>query len=173
MNETVVTMCGNLVTEVRSTKTPGGVAFASFRMGSSSRRYDRRSQVWADADPIYVTVNCWRTLAENVSGSLGRGEPVIVTGKLKIRSFTKDDGSTREVLEVEATTAGHDLNRGTSAFHRRAREVADDDRQENVESTIAATVADAEPLEREGGGQVVDLERAQSQRPAAASAAAG
>ena len=171
MNETVVTMCGNLVTDVRSTTTPGGVSFASFRMGSSSRRYDRRSQVWTDADPIYVTVNCWRALAENVSGSLGRGEPVIVTGKLKIRSFTKEDGTAREVLEVEAVAVGHDLTRGTSAFHRRKQEVVEEDRQENVESTIAATVADAEPLERDGG-KVLDLDRAQSERRVSSSAVA-
>jgi single-strand DNA-binding protein len=171
MNETIVTMCGNLVTDVRSTTTPGGVSFASFRMGSSSRRFDRRTQVWVDADPIYVTVNCWRALAENVSGSMARGEPVIVTGKLKMRSFTKDDGTTREVLEVEAAALGHDLTRGTSAFHRRKQEVVEEDRQENVESTIAATVAEAEPVEREGG-TVLDLERAQSERRAAPSAAA-
>jgi single-strand DNA-binding protein len=171
MNETVVTMCGNLVTDVRSTTTPGGVSFASFRLGSSSRRFDRGRQAWADADPIYVTVNCWRVLAENVSGSLGRGEPVIVTGRLRIRSLGKDDGSTREVLEIEANTVGHDLSRGTSAFHRRTREVAEDDRPENVESTIAATVADAEPIERDGA-KVLDLERAQPDRRASASAAA-
>jgi single-strand DNA-binding protein len=172
MNETVVTMCGNLVTDVRNTTTPSGISFATFRMGSSSRRFDRRSQVWVDADPIYVTVNCWRALAENVSGSLGRGEPIIVTGRLKIRSFTKDDGTAREVLEVEAAAVGHDLNRGTSAFHRRKQEVVEEDRPENVESTIAATVADAEPLEREGGGTVVDLDRVQSERRASSPAVA-
>jgi single-strand DNA-binding protein len=171
MNETVVTMCGNLVTDVRSTTTSGGVSFASFRLGSSSRRFDRRTQVWADADPIFVTVNCWRALAENVAGSLARGEPVIVTGKLRIRSFSKDNGSHREVLEVEAASVGHDLSRGTSAFHRRSREAVEEDRQENVESTIAATVADAEPLEREGGGTVVDLDQAASHRRESASAA--
>jgi single-strand DNA-binding protein len=172
MNETVVTICGNLASDVRSTTTSGGLAFATFRLGSSSRRFDRRSQVWVDADPIYVSVNCWRALAENVSGSLGRGEPVIVTGRLKIRSFTKDDGATREVLEVEASAVGHDLSRGTSAFHRRTSENTNDDRQENVDSTIAAAVADAESLEREGG-HVVDLERLQSARQPAAAATAG
>lgn len=171
MNETVVTMCGNLASDVRSTTTPGGLAFATFRMGSSSRRFDRRSQAWVDADPIYVSVNCWRALAENVSGSLGRGEPVIVTGRLKMRSFTKDDGVTREVLEVEATAVGHDLTRGTSAFHRRKTETTNDDRPENVDSTIAAAMADAESLEREGG-KVVDLDRAQSDRRSAATATA-
>jgi single-strand DNA-binding protein len=171
MNETVVTMCGNLVTDVRSTTTPGGHSFASFRMGSSSRRFDRRTQAWVDADPIYVSVNCWRALAENVSGSMARGEPVIVTGRLKMRSFTKDDGTTRDVLEVEAAAVGHDLNRGTSAFHRRKQEVVDEDRPENVESTIAATVADAEPLERDGA-KVVDLDRVQSERRVSPSAAA-
>ncbi|HJY25883.1 MAG TPA: single-stranded DNA-binding protein [Actinomycetes bacterium] len=171
MNETVVTMCGNLASDVRSTTTPGGLAFATFRMGSSSRRFDRRSSAWVDADPIYVSVNCWRALAENVSGSLGRGEPVIVTGRLKMRSFTKDDGATREVLEVEATAVGHDLARGTSAFHRRKTETTNDDRPENVDSTIAAAMADAESLERESG-KVVDLDRAQSDRRSAATAAA-
>jgi single-strand DNA-binding protein len=171
MNETVVTMCGNLASDVRSTTTPGGLSFATFRMGSSSRRFDRRNQAWVDADPIYVSVNCWRALAENVSGSLGRGEPVIVTGRLKMRSFTKDDGATREVLEVEATAVGHDLARGTSAFHRRKAETTNDDRPENVDSTIAAAMADAESLERESG-KVVDLERAQSDRRSAATATA-
>jgi single-strand DNA-binding protein len=118
VNETPVTICGNVASDVRHVATDQGLAIASFRIASTERRYERGR--WVDGDTNYLTVTCFRALAENVASSLQKGQPVIVVGKLRIRSWQKDE---RQGLsaEVEAAAVGHDLSRGTAAFRRIVR----------------------------------------------------
>lgn len=117
MNETVVTLVGNVATEIRSARSREGVAVASFRIASTTRRFER-GKGWTDVDTIFVTVVCWRQLAEHVASSLAKGEPVIVTGRLRIRQWSTDDGRSGTAVELEAQAAGHDLSRGVAAFTR-------------------------------------------------------
>jgi single-strand DNA-binding protein len=119
VNEIPVTICGNVASDVRHVTTDQGLAIASFRIASTERRYER-GRGWVDGETNYLTVTCFRALAENAAGSLEKGQPVIVFGKLRIRSWKKDE---RQGLsaEVEAAAVGHDLSRGTSAFRRIVR----------------------------------------------------
>jgi single-strand DNA-binding protein len=110
MNETIVTFTGNVATEVEHRISGRGVHIASFRLASNGRRGERDQL-------LHVTVTCWRQLAENVAGSVARGQPVVVTGRLRVRSRDVDSG--RLVwAEVDAHTVGHDLSQGTAAFRR-------------------------------------------------------
>jgi single-strand DNA-binding protein len=119
VNEIPVTICGNVASDVRYVCTDQGLAIASFRIAATERRYER-GRGWVDGETNYLTITCFRALAENVAGSLQKGQPVVVSGKLRIRSWKKDD---RQGLsaEVEAAAVGHDLSRGTSAFRRIVR----------------------------------------------------
>ena len=70
---------------------------------------------------MFLTVSCWRSLADNLQAcELQRGDPVIVTGKLRIREYVKD-GQRRFSAQIEATTVGHDLSRGIARFQRSQR----------------------------------------------------
>ena len=121
MNQTHITLVGNVVTDVATTTTPGGVETASFRMATTPRRYDRGIGAWVDGDTSYVRVTAWRRLARHVAESLAKGDPVVVHGTMRVREWDGADGQRRTSVDVEAASIGHDLARGTSVFHRAAR----------------------------------------------------
>ena len=120
MNDTRITIVGNLVDEPRLRETKTGVAVASFRIASTSRRFDREQERWVDQDSLFATVTCWRATAENVAASLHKGQPVIVTGRIYSREY-KVDEVLRVSYEVDADAVGHDLSRGQTQFTKIVR----------------------------------------------------
>ena len=120
MNETLVTVVGNVVTEVTEGTTPTGIEFAHFRVASTIRRFDRGIGQWADGDTNYLKVTCWRRLARNVVESVSKGDPVVIQGTLKVREWANDDRRGTSV-EIDANSVGHDLNRGVGRFTRSAK----------------------------------------------------
>lgn len=131
MSEIHTTLVGNIATEVVARTTRSGASVASFRMAVTVRRNDR-DKGWVDGHTSWVTVTCWRALADNVSGSLSIGHQVIVVGRLRVRDWATDDGRRGTAVEVEATSVGHDLSRGTSVFRRADRSRAEGPDDEDV-----------------------------------------
>jgi single-strand DNA-binding protein len=117
MNETIMTIVGNVVDDPRRRETKNGFAVTNFRVASTSRRYDREQERFVDNGTLYVTVTCWRAMAENVDKSVRKGQPVVVHGRYYQREYTVDE-QVRTAYELEATAVGHDLGRGTSHFTR-------------------------------------------------------
>jgi single-strand DNA-binding protein len=116
MNETLVTLVGHVATEPALRITTGGARVTSFRLASTERRFDKAVNGWRDANTTFFTVTTWRTMAENVSSSIVKGQPIVVHGRLRDSSYESKDGQWRTVLEVEAFALGHDLSRGVSEF---------------------------------------------------------
>ncbi|MCU1562584.1 MAG: single-stranded DNA-binding protein [Arthrobacter sp.] len=114
-----ITVRGFVASEIRSSTTPGGVATASFRLGSTERRFDRASSAWVDGNTNWFTVQGYRQLAGNVGCSIKKGQRVIVIGRLKMRSWEKD-GRVYHVAEIDAESVGHDLMWGSANFTRMA-----------------------------------------------------
>jgi single-strand DNA-binding protein len=112
-----MTIVGNVVDDPRRRETKNGFAVTNFRVASTSRRYDREQERFVDNGTLYVTVTCWRSMAENVDKSIRKGQPVVVTGRYYQREYTVDE-QVRTAYELEATAVGHDLGRGTSQFTR-------------------------------------------------------
>lgn len=124
MNDALITVVGFVAAEPHFEVLASGTSLMSLRIGSTPRRFDRDLGQWRDEDPMFLTVSCWRSLADNLQGcDLKRGDPVIVNGKLRIREFTKD-GQKRFSAQIEATTVGHDLSRGIARFQRSQRSAA-------------------------------------------------
>ncbi|MEU3185736.1 single-stranded DNA-binding protein [Streptomyces sp. NPDC006923] len=119
MNDTVVTVVGNVATgvEFRESAT-GGVA--RFRFAVTARRWDREKGEWADGPTSFYTVWAWRTLGANLAASVSVGEPLVVHGRLRVREEERG-GQRRTSVDIDAVAIGHDLTRGTSAFRRVAR----------------------------------------------------
>ncbi len=115
MNETLVTMVGNVASTVSYGQTAAGVPMANFRMAATERRYDRSRGDWVDGDTNWVSVVAWRWLATNVVSSLNKGDPVVVSGRLRVREW-EEGGGRRSAVQIEARVVGHDLGRGTAAF---------------------------------------------------------
>ncbi|GAB6898495.1 single-stranded DNA-binding protein [Kineosporia succinea] len=117
MNDIQVVLRGNIASDPRFITFDDGNCVTSFRLASTSSWYDRERETWVDRRTTYVSVNCRRILAKSAMQSLHKGHPVVITGRLWERSWTKDDRAGR-TLEVEAETVGHDLTFGVSAFTR-------------------------------------------------------
>lgn len=114
-----ITVRGFVATEIKSSTTPGGVPTASFRLGSTDRRYDRASGTWVDGNTNWFTVQGYRQLAGNMGCSIKKGQRVIIVGRLKMRSWEKD-GRIHHVAEINAESVGHDLMWGSANFIRTA-----------------------------------------------------
>ncbi|MGI8613548.1 MAG: single-stranded DNA-binding protein [Nocardioidaceae bacterium] len=123
MSDVHVTMFGYVGSDVEFKDGGGSADRAMFRLGSTPRRLDRPSGVWRDGETVWLTVKAWRGLAHNVAASINKGDPVVVVGKLRTSVWTGHDGEQHRRDVLEATTVGHDLGRGTTAFHRQERAV--------------------------------------------------
>lgn len=141
MHETYVTLSGWLGGNV-DLRDAGGVPVASFRVASTPRRYQRRTETWEDGDTQWYSVNAWRALGDNCAASLRRGDPVVVHGKLSAHTWTNKAGLEVTTFEVEAAFVGHDLNRGTTDFHRR-KQGAEATTSETAAATAAETTEEA------------------------------
>ncbi|UGQ09742.1 single-stranded DNA-binding protein [Yinghuangia sp. ASG 101] len=117
MNDTYVTLVGTVVTDVYSATTPSGVPLARFRFGVSPRKFDRETSTWTYGESSYYSVVAWRRLAEHTLSSVEKGDPLVITGRLNVRTWQRDDHWHTKV-EVEASSLGHDLARGTARFTR-------------------------------------------------------
>jgi single-strand DNA-binding protein len=118
MNDTI-TIKGFVATEITSGTTPGGVATAEFRIASNSRRRDKDGQ-WVDGHTNWFTVQGYRHLAGNMGCSIRKGQPVIVVGTLRIRSWERD-GRVYYSHTIDADAVGHDLTWGTANFTRSSK----------------------------------------------------
>src|ERR671911_416358 len=104
--ETTITLVGNLTADPELRFTPSGAAVANFTVASTPRTFDRQSQEWKDGEALFLRCNVWRQAAENVAESLTRGSRVIVSGRLKQRSFETKEGEKRTVVELEVDEIG-------------------------------------------------------------------
>ena len=116
--DTIITVVGNLTADPELRFTPSGAAVANFTVASTPRIYDRQSGEWKDGEALFLRCNIWRDAAENVAESLTRGARVIVTGRLKQRSFETREGEKRTVVEVEVDEIGPSLRYATAKVNK-------------------------------------------------------
>ena len=119
--DTTITVVGNLTADPELRFTPSGAAVANFTVASTPRIFDRQSSEWKDGEALFLRCNIWREAAENVAESLTRGSRVIVTGRLKQRSFETREGEKRTVFEVEVDEIGPSLRYATAKVNKASR----------------------------------------------------
>lgn len=107
--DTVITIVGNVTGDPELRFTPSGAAVANFTVASTPRAFDRQSNEWKDGETLFMRCSVWRDAAENVAESLQRGTRVIVTGRLKSRSYETKEGEKRTVIELEVDEVGPSL----------------------------------------------------------------
>jgi single-strand DNA-binding protein len=149
MNETMVTVVGNVVSDPTLRVTSGGAKVSSFRLASTERRYDKVAGGWRDGDTTYWQVSCWRRAAENVADSLAKGQPVIVCGRLRERRY-EVEGERRTSLEIDASAVGHDLSRGVARFRKAVASGAGSG--DGREATVTTLPTDPAPVDPPGAG---------------------
>ena len=119
--DTIITVIGNLTADPELRFTPAGAAVANFTVASTPRTFDRQTNEWKDGEALFLRCNIWRQPAENVAESLVRGSRVIVSGRLKQRSFETKEGEKRTVIELEVDEIGPSLRYATAKVNRAQR----------------------------------------------------
>ena len=117
-----VTVVGNLTNDPELRFTPSGDAVANFTVASSTRTLDKATNEWKDGESVFMRCNVWRQYAENVAESLTKGTRVIVTGRLKQRSYETREGEKRQVMELEVDDVGPVLRFATAKVNRVQRQ---------------------------------------------------
>jgi len=145
VNEATISVSGYIATQPKGGWTKDGTRTVSMRLGWTPRRIDKTTGEWVDQPSSFVSVICYRKVAENAALCLRRGDPVVVKGSLRVREY--GDEPKRTAVEVIADTIGHDLSRGITFFRKAT---------EQLEKTVAerelVEAAAREPLpgDREG-----------------------
>src|ERR1700712_3304811 len=116
--ETIITVVGNLTADPELRFTPSGAALASFTIASTPRSFDRNTNEWKDGEALFLRCSLWRQAAENVAESLQKGMRVVVTGRLKQRSYDTKEGEKRTVIELEVEEIGPSLKYATAKVNR-------------------------------------------------------
>ncbi len=119
--ETTITVIGNLTDDPELRFTPSGAAVAKFRVASTPRTMDRQSGEWKDGEPLFLQCNVWRQTAENVAESLVRGARVVVSGRLRQRTYETREGEKRTVMELEVDEIGPSLRYATCKVQKLSR----------------------------------------------------
>jgi single-strand DNA-binding protein len=149
MSETYVTVVGNVATTPEHKVTQSGATLAKFRLATTPRRLDRTTGRWGDGPTSFYTVVCWRALADNLTSSVGKGDPVVVVGRLRVTSWDNDRGS-GTVAEIEGVHVGHDLSKGIAMFRKiRTHRPAEPDRRD-LDGGAGSVRGDLAP--RDAGG---------------------
>ncbi|OLT34361.1 hypothetical protein BJF79_07260 [Actinomadura sp. CNU-125] len=149
INETKITIVGNLVEDPKMRFTATGQPVVNLRIASNARKYNADSGRWEDADVLFLSCSAWRQLAENIAESLERGMKVIVTGRLKQSSYDTAEGEKRTVYEIDAEEVGPSLRTATAKVVRAARQTGGAERSGGFGRA-------AEPAPTGGGGFAAD-----------------
>lgn len=150
-----ITVVGNLVADPELRFTTSGAAVANFRVASTTRTFNRQTGEWEEGDSMFLTCIAWRQMAENVGESLQKGMRVMVSGRLRQRSYDTREGERRTVFEVEVDEVGPSLRYATASVSRNPRNGGQGGGYGGQSGSY-------------GGGQRGGYPQAQQQRPAAA-----
>jgi single-strand DNA-binding protein len=116
--DTYLTLSGNLTSAPKAGESRSGARWARLRVASTARVFDRGESSWRDGDTLFLDVICWRRLAENVMATLQRGDRVLVSGRLRQRSYQDTQGAKHTMMELEAESVGPDLARNPARLLR-------------------------------------------------------
>jgi single-strand DNA-binding protein len=154
--DTQITIAGNLVEDPVLRFTPSGQPVASFRVASTPRFRDNATGEWKDGDALFLACNVWRQAAENVAESLTRGMRVIVSGRLRQRSYETKEGEKRTVYEVEVDEVGPSLRNASAKVNRVTRSRTDGGAKPSGNQGAGSGGAGADPWASDGPGGYSD-----------------
>ena len=151
MNEAHVIFTGYVATDPVYWQNQDGNAKTQLRVAYTPRHVDRSTGEWTDSPTSFVTVVCWRKLADNVAMCVHKGDPVVVRGRMQVRQYDDRAGNPRLSVDVDASAIGHDLAKGVALFQRTRRQAGDST------PAPAAAAAGGGPVDAVGDGVSDDV----------------
>ncbi|MFI6689548.1 single-stranded DNA-binding protein [Streptomyces sp. NPDC050485] len=100
--ETLVTVVGNLTADPELRHTATGMPVAGFTIASTPKVFNRERNEFIDGEPLFLRCSLWHQAGENAAASLTQGTRVIVTGKLRQRTFDDKEGQRHTTIEIDA-----------------------------------------------------------------------
>lgn len=122
MTDTHITVVGNVVNDPELRFTPAGLAVANFRVAQTPRKFNSQTNEYEDGEALFLTCNVWRRMAENVAETINKGMRIIVTGRLRQRSYQTKEGEQRTVYEIEVDEVGPSLRYASAVVTRNPRD---------------------------------------------------
>lgn len=116
-----ITLVGTATRDPELRFTATGTAVANVTLAANDRRFDKTTGQWADNGATFLRCTCWREMAENIAESLTQGARVIVTGQLRQREWTDNEGNQRTSFEVDVTEIGASLRWATATVRKPTR----------------------------------------------------
>lgn len=142
MPDPYITIVGNVATDPRESTKKNGEAFATFRLASNGRHFDTRERRYVDGATSFYTVACWReSFVSNVLASVSVGDPVIVRGRLQVKSWTDEAGVAHQSPELTCFSIGHDLSKGKAEFTKTPSERVQSDPDDGEDPTLDHHIA--------------------------------
>ena len=118
MNETQITVIGNLTADPELRYTQNGIPVANFTIASTPRSFDRQANEWKDGEALFLRASVWKESAEHVAATLTKGMRVVAQGFLKQRSYQDREGNQRTAIELEVQEIGPSLRYATAQVTR-------------------------------------------------------
>jgi len=118
MNETPITIIGNLTADPELRYTQNGLPVANLTIASTPRTFDRQANEWKDGEALFLRASVWKEFAEHVAGSLTKGMRVVAQGNLRQRSYQDREGNNRSSIELEVLEIGPSLRYATAQVTR-------------------------------------------------------
>jgi single-strand DNA-binding protein len=116
-SDNYTSITGNLAADPELRFTNTGIAVANLRVAVTQRIQDRDG-TWRDGETSFHRVNVWRDQAQNITDSLGKGDRVMVTGRLRQRAWETPEGERRTSTEIDADEVGASLKFHTAKLER-------------------------------------------------------
>jgi single-strand DNA-binding protein len=120
MADANVTMVGNCTRDPELRFTASGMQVTTLGLAVNNRRQNRQSGEWEE-ETSFIDVTCFGQMAENVAETCTKGSRVLVTGRLRVRTYEKRDGGTGVSVEVVADEIGPSLRWATAQIVRNER----------------------------------------------------
>ncbi len=140
MNETRITVHGNVVTDpVQRTGRTGSI-YTTFRVAHTPCRRGADGRYY-DGETSFYSVITFSALAANAAVALRKGQPIVAEGNLTVKQYVGSDGQPRTTAEIDADHIGHDLSWGRAIFERVSRAAAlgqDRTADPDVQATVRA-----------------------------------
>jgi single-strand DNA-binding protein len=121
-NDNMITVCGTTVRDFELRYTSGGRAVASAGVAQNDRFFSKEENKWVDGDANFFNVTAWGDLGEHAAECLTKGTRVIVTGKMKQRSYETAEGEKRTVWDLIADDIGPSLKWASATVVKTVRE---------------------------------------------------
>jgi single-strand DNA-binding protein len=111
---TTVTFEGNLADDPQVRFTPSGKQVAELTVLVNQRRQNSDGE-WVDGEPTRLVVRAFKTLAENIVGSLAKGDRVFVHGTVTTEAWSdRQSGEKRTAQRALAEVVGPSLRWATA-----------------------------------------------------------